>query len=283
MKNKHMFSDKHPVLSLLIFTFGGFLVSEFLIGIPIMFALSFLRIDRTAGTSIGGCIGSALVLLIWYRWFSQEYRFMPEKGDIRDSFVLISPILIYWALLFGMFGYLAGGIPFRAVGLDTVAMALMAGLVEEVCFREIAISFMAKKMMAEKRIPLMAVVSGVLFGLTHLTNLVNGDQVTNILYQVMLTLFFGVFFSAVYLRKGNVWVLCLMHFAHDLLSFMAIKGVEENGVKDIPNWTAVCIAVFEACLCVYGFYLLRKSERAEIIKLWDHKWSRESKAGETGV
>ena len=74
-----------------------------------------------------------------------------------------------------------------------------------------------------------------------------------------------------------------MHFAHDLLSFMAIKGIEENGVKELPDWTAVCIAVFEACLCVYGFYLLRKSERAEIIKLWDHKWSRESKAGETGV
>ena len=155
MKNKHMFSDKHPVLSLLIFTFGGFLVSEFLIGIMIMFALLPLGIDKTTGTAIGGCIGSVLVLIIWYRWFSPEYRFMPGKGDIKGSLVLISPILIYWVLLFGLFGYFAGGIPFRAVGFQTVALALMAGMVEEVCFREIAVSFMAKKMMNEKAIPLM--------------------------------------------------------------------------------------------------------------------------------
>ena len=274
-KHKDRFSDKHPVLGLLVFTFGGFLVSEFLIGIVVMFALLQLGVDKTTGTAIGGCIGSAVVLLLWYKWSSPEYRFMPEKGDIRGSFAVISPILIYWVLLFGLFGYFAGGIPFRAVGLETVALALMAGMVEEVCFREIAVSFMAKKLMDEKRIPLMAVASGFLFGLTHLSNLVNGDPVTDILYQVMLTIFFGVFFAAVYLRKGNVWVLCLIHFAHDFLSFMAIKGVDESGVKELPDWTAVCIAVFEGCLCVYGFYLLRKSRRGEIVALWDHKWSRE--------
>ena len=279
MKNKkHEFSDKHPVLSLLLFTFGGYFVSEFLIGIPIMFALSSLGVDTTTGASIGGCIGSVLVLIIWFRWFSPQYRYRPEKGDIKGAFVLMSPILIYWVLLFGLFGYFAGGFPFRAVRLNTVAMALMAGLVEEVCFREIAVSFMAKKMMNEKTIPLMAVASGFLFGLTHLTNLVNGDPVTDILYQVMLSMFFGVLFAAVYLKKGNVLVLCLVHFAHDLLSFMAIKGVEENGVKDLPDWSAVCIAVLEACLCVYGFYLLRKSERGEIIKLWDRKWSRDQES-----
>ncbi|MBQ9605602.1 MAG: CPBP family intramembrane metalloprotease, partial [Lachnospiraceae bacterium] len=248
MKSKHRFSDKHPVLSLLIFTFGGFLVSEFVIGIIIMMALKPLGLDTTTGTAIGGSIGAAVVLLVWYRWFSPEYRFLPQKGDIRGSFVLIAPILIYWVLLFGMFGYLAGGIPFRAAGLQTVVLALMAGMVEEVCFREIAISFMAKKLMNEKRIPLMAVASGILFGFTHLTNLVNGNPVTDILYQVILTVLTGVFFAAVYLRRGNVWVVCLVHFAHDLLAFMAIKGVDENGVKDIPNWTAVCIAILEAGL-----------------------------------
>ena len=274
MKSKHKLSDRLPVLGLLIFTFGGYLVSEFLIGIPMMFLLRLLGVDATTGTAIGGCIGSAVVLFIWYRWFSPEYRFAPRKGDIRGSIVLLSPIVIYWLLLFGLYGYFAGGIPFRVVGIQSVLLALLAGLVEEVCFREIAISFMARKIMNEKRIPLMAIVSGFLFGLTHLTNLVKGDPLKDILFQVLLCILSGVFYSAVYLRKGNVWVLCLAHFAHDLLSFMAVKGVKENGVGEIPDWAAVCIVIFEVGLCIYGFFLIRKSKRREIMELWDYKWSR---------
>ncbi|MBQ8665801.1 MAG: CPBP family intramembrane metalloprotease [Lachnospiraceae bacterium] len=275
MKNKHNFSDKHPVLSLLIFTFGGFLVAEFIIGMIFMFALeSITGLDATTSVSLGGAIGSLFVLIIWYRWFSPEYRFMPQKGEIKDSFRLLWPILIYWVIVFGIYGYFAGGIPFRIVGIQSVAVALLAGLAEEVCFREIALSFMAKKFLNEKRIPLFAIVSGTLFGLTHLSNLAGGSPLTDILYQVLLCILSGVFYSAVYLRKGNVWVLCLVHFVHDLLALMAVKGVKDNGVESIPDFVAVCIVIIEAALCVYGFYLLRKSRRGEITGLWNRKWSR---------
>lgn len=260
---------------MLIFTFGGFLIAEFVIGMIIMFALEPFGFDATTGISIGGCIGSLLVLILWYRWFSPEYHFMPEKGDIKGSFVLLSPILIYWVIIFGIYGYYAGGIPFRIVGLSSVAMALMAGLVEEVCFREIAISFMARKMMDERKIPIIAVVSGFLFGFTHLSNIARGTAATDVVYQVLLCIFSGVFYSAVYLRKGNVWILCLVHFIHDLLALMAVKGVYDNGVQSIPDWVAVCIAIVEACLGAYGFYLLRKSKRGEIIEQWNRKWSRD--------
>ena len=115
-----------------------------------------------------------------------------------------------------------------------------------------------------------------MFGLTHITNLVGGTEITSVLYQVLLCIFFGVFYAAVYLRKGNVWVLCLFHFGHDLLAFMGAAGVKANGVTDLPDWITVFIVVIEFCLCLYGFFLIRKAKRQEIIDIWNYKWSRET-------
>lgn len=273
---KQKLSDKYPVLGLLICTYSAFIVSEFVIGLIFTFVLSSVfRTDPTTSAAAGGSIGAFIVLIFWYLRNSPQYRFMPRKGEIAGAFRLITvPMLIYWVLLFGEYAFIGKGFPFGAPTVKYFFMALMAGLVEEVCFREIAVSYMAKTMMNGKNIPVIAAVSGLLFGLTHLTNIIGGKPVFDILYQVMLCIFTGVFYAAVYLRKGNVWVLCLFHFLHDFLAFMSVDGLAAKGISQLPDWIAVFIAVIEGLLCLYGLYLLRKEKRKEIIGLWDYKWSR---------
>lgn len=272
---KQRFSDKHPILGLLVFTYAGFLISEFVVGVIVMFALTSIGVEAKTATAIGGSIGALLVLIWWYLRNRPQYHSMPRKGEVGGAFKLIFiPMLIYWILLFGSYGFVAKGFPFGLVGAKEVFMALMAGMVEEVCFREIAVSFMAKHWMNDRKIPLIAVVSGLLFGLTHMTNLTDGKAITDTLYQVMLCIFTGVFFAAIYLRKGNVWVLCLFHFIHDTLAFMGVAGMTAKGIGELPDWTAIFIAVLEFMLCLYGFFLIRKKKRQEIIDFWDYKWSR---------
>ena len=272
---RQKFSDKHPVLGLLVCTYGGFLISEFLFGMLLAFVFSKIGFDMGTGTAIGGSVGSILVLLFWYFRNQPEYRFMPRKGEISGSLKLIFvPILIWWILLFGSYAYFCKGFPFASITLREVFMSLMAGLVEEICFREIAVSYMSKHWMSEKSIPRIAVISGVMFGLTHITNLVGEKDVTDTLIQVLLCVFFGVFFTAIYLRKGNVWVLCLFHFIHDLLAFMGVAGFAAKGIAELPDWITFYLAATEFGLCLYGFFLIRKSKRQEIIELWDYKWSR---------
>ena len=142
---KVKFADKHPVLGLLLYTFGAFVVSEYVIGIIMILALSSVAKDASTTTALGGCIGAILVLVFWYVRFSSEYRFVPRQGEISGAFKLITvPMLIYWILLFGCYAFIAKGIPFGAPTIKAFFMALMAGLVEEICFREIAVSFMAR-------------------------------------------------------------------------------------------------------------------------------------------
>jgi hypothetical protein len=87
---------------------------------------------------------------------------------------------------------------------------------------------------------------------------------------------FGIFFSAVYLRTGNIWPLIIVHSLHDLLAFSASAGITAMGVGEFPDWTTGYLILIEAAMAVCGLYMLRKSKRAEIIELWDRKWSRSS-------
>ena len=231
-------------------------------------------LESATATSIGGSVGAILVLIFWYLHNRKEYRFMPRKGDIGGALKLIVlPSLIYWILLFGAFAYFAKGFPFAPVGLKQIMMASMAGLVEEICFREIAVSYMVRHWMSEKRIPLIAVLSGLMFGLTHITNAASSLEITDVLFQALLCIFMGVFYASIYLRKGNVWVLCLFHFLHDLLTFMAIESITVLGVTELPDLITIYIGAIEFGLCLCGFFYIRRAKRQEIINLWEYKWS----------
>ena len=276
---KHKFSEKHPVLGLLACTYGGFLVSEILVGAIMTFVLSSRGFDSGTSVALGGCIGSLLVLIFWYLRNQPEYRFMPRKGEISGSFkLLFLPMLLYWILMFGPYAYFGKGFPFGPVGLKEVLTALMAGAAEEICFREIAVSYMTKHWMSKKSIPMVAIISGAMFGLTHITNALGGS-ITTALCQAVLCIFMGVFYAAIYLRKGNVWTLCLFHFLHDLLTFMAGSGFDINGVTELPDWITIYIAVIEFKLCLFGFFYIRKAKRQEIVDLWNYKWSRSQSNG----
>lgn len=273
---KQRFSDKHPVVGLLLWTYGSLVIAELLFGVVATFTLGKIGLEPGTATAIGGSIGSIFVLIFWYLHNRKEYRFMPRKGDIYGSFKLIFlPMLTYWMLFFGCYGYLAKGFPFAPVGLKQIAMAAMAGFVEEVCFREIAVSYMTKRWIDEKRIPFIAVASGLMFGLTHITNVGSGYEIVSALLQVVLCIFMGVFYASIYLRKGNVWVICLFYFIHDLLTFMAAESITVLGVTELPDWIMIYIAAIEFVLCLCGFFYIRKTKRQEIIDLWNYKWSRD--------
>ncbi len=273
--NKVRFSDKHPVMGLLLTTYVCMFLAQFVFGSVTSFALyASVGFGQTEGVGLGATLGSLVVLAIYYKMNSPEYRFIPAKGSAVGSLQLISPIVCYWVIIFGLYAVIAGTHTFAALSAADVFACLMAGFSEEIIFREITVSYMTRHWNREKMIPFIVLASGLMFGITHMGNLFSGGKLTDILYQVLLSTLFGCFFGAVYMRKGNVWVLAPVHMLHDMLSFSNAYGLKNAGVDSLPNWLAVIIAVVEFGLCVYGFYLVRPARREEITDLWDRKWSR---------
>jgi membrane protease YdiL (CAAX protease family) len=276
---EHKFFNKHTILGVFLLMYFNFALIEFVIGSVSAIISEHAGIDRTTGLGAGSIIGSILALIIWFRFFSPEYKWKPESSSWGKSFKLLIPLYIFWVMLFGAFGVFAKGIPFGAISISTLLTAVMAGTAEEVAFREIGISYLARQWKDENKIILMAVIPAVAFGLTHVTNFVMDKDLSTALTQALMTFFMGVFYAAVYLRTGNIWPLILCHSLHDIMTFSVGTSAAALGLE-YPDWITMYIGVLEVLLFVCGLYMLRRSKRAEIIALWNHRWSRDTVVNE---
>jgi membrane protease YdiL (CAAX protease family) len=276
-QRKHNFLNKHTIAGVIVLMFGGFIIIEGAVGMSIaVFLKKTMGASTESGLGIGAMIGCAIVLILWFRYWSPEYKWKLLQGDWMKTWkLMMPPMLVFWVLLFGMFAICAKGFPFALVGVSGILEAIMAGTAEEVAFREIGLSYLARQWRDERKIIPMAMIPAVAFSLIHVGNLVQDWALTDGLIQIMLTLFFGVFFSAVYLRTGNIWMLIIMHSLHDILATSAGNRLDALGMG-LPDWITAVICLIELFLCICGIYMLRKSKRAEIIALWDRKWSRET-------
>ncbi|MCR5101500.1 MAG: CPBP family intramembrane metalloprotease [Butyrivibrio sp.] len=277
VEKKEKFTEKHPVIGLLLVTYGSFLVAQYVIGLILVVPLSKLTgLEYTEAMPLGVVIGSFIVLIFWNIKRSPEYHFMPGKGDTLEAVKLVSPVFLYCILLFSFYAlFIPGGkFTFAAIPISDIFACLMAGISEEIIFREIAIPYMTKRWNSEKMIPIFAGISAVMFGLVHLTNGISGN-ITGSILQSVLSVLWGYFFSAVYLRNGNICVLAIAHTLYDMLVFSNANGLEKVGISVLPDWIQVVYIILESALAIYGYFLLRKSKREEILKFWDHKWSRD--------
>ena len=271
---EHKFLNKHTVLGVFLLMYFNFVLIDFVFGAASAVICEHAGIDNKTGLGAGAIIGSILALIIWFRFFSPEYKWKPESGSWGKSFRLLIPLYLYWVFLFGTFGYLSKSFPFGAISLSSFLAAIMAGAGEEVAFREVGISYLARQWKDENKIILMAIIPAAAFALTHVTNIVS-MSFPDVLKQALLTFFMGVFLGAVYIRTGNIWPIILGHSLHDIMAFSASEKLSMLGMN-LPDWSVTLLTVVEAGLLISGLYMLRKSKKAEIIALWNKRWSRDT-------
>ncbi len=270
-KVSHKFLDNHTIPGVIILMFGGMIISQFVIGYILGFLLSRLTgLKLTTAVPFGVSIGGIILLFFYYFWFRGEYNWKPDKAMFLEGIKLLSPILILWAVDGGICWYFAGRFPLGPIPLSSVAACLMAGISEEVAFRELPISYLTRQWKEEKYIPAIVLIPGVAFGLVHMTNMVASGSLFESGMQTVLSVFFGIFFSAVFLRTGCIWPPLIAHVLHDLFAFSSTVYI-----KELPDPVVIIWLVVELGLAIYGFYLVRRSKRPEILALWNRKWNRD--------
>ncbi len=106
-------------------------------------------------------------------------------------------------------------------------------------------------------------IPAILFGVAHVTQLVQGMEIGANLLQVCNAIIFGVLYGAVRLRVNNIWPLIAIHMLFDL--FAAISGVfgpaAVHTLSDIPAlmWALVWVPSVATAI-----YLMRKPVTATI-------------------
>lgn len=144
------------------------------------------------------------------------------------------------------------------------------GLIEESFFRGLILAILLSAWGINKKgIYRSVIVSSILFGLVHLTNLFNilkgKDVMIETISQVFYVTFLGIFFAAIYLRTKNLWIAVIIHSLFDIADGLYAIAIKTGGISSITNTlTAVSItdevlnAVLGIPFALFGIFILRK-------------------------
>ena len=143
------------------------------------------------------------------------------------------------------------------------------GVREECFYRATIQNILAKKYAnSVKGIWIAAIVSSIIFGLTHLSNLFFGVNPHAVLIQVASATTIGFLFGAIYLRSGNIWLLILIHTLTDVAALE--ESIFFNNISDVEtmnqysfSWKWLIVRLIYVGIAMF---LLRPSKCKQIYK-----------------
>lgn len=137
--------------------------------------------------------------------------------------------------------------------ISLIILAITIGMAEEFFFRgfiqgEIVDAYGKSR----KQVIISVVVSGVIFGLVHITNALSGQDIITTLMQVLQASSLGILLGSIYFITKNIWSVVFLHAFYDF----AIMLSEVNSYKDCINSTDVSMIMLIFTLVVSLIYVV---------------------------
>lgn len=275
MKPKHKIYDR-PYLGAIV----GFILAVFwTAAIPQFLARPIAEANPGSDPAFYGylltVVFTLLGLLIHRQWFRKDgYKgtCTYSKSNQKDVWLGILVFLVLDVILFiiGIVKYDGEGPRVVMPSLFSIAFALNAGFFEEVATRGIPVSIMLKNKPDYKRMWIAVIASSIVFGIMHMGNAAVGQSVFMSAFQTFIALCMGLFFVAIYVRTGNIFITIALHALHDQLAFMypeQATGIMTQTTIQFQD-VIVCIVLVAAAV-----YMLRKSKWEEIQATWANIWN----------
>lgn len=137
--------------------------------------------------------------------------------------------------------------------ISLIVLAITIGIAEEFFFRgfiqgEIVDAYGKSR----KQVIISVVVSGVIFGLVHITNALSGQDIITTLMQVLQASSLGILLGSIYFITKNIWSVVFLHAFYDF----AIMLSEVNSYKDCINSTDISTVMLIFTLVVSLIYVV---------------------------
>ena len=152
--------------------------------------------------------------------------------------------------------------------LSFLACMAMVGVAEEFLFRGVIAETLLEHFGTSRAgVWKACLLSGVLFGAAHLTNL-SSSAPFGVLMQCAFSASLGALFAAIYFRTGNLWVTVFLHGAMDIAS-MLIGGLYGTTPlsESVSGYDASMLLTVVVYLLPVAF-LLRKKKLPEVQLYW---------------
>ena len=203
-----------------------------------VFGLTSLEVYALANATLAVIAVLLLSGLGW--WRRVGFRAPATWGDLGYYLVPFLPVLVN--LVPGL--AVAGWGPLLAV----VAVTLTVGFVEESLYRGLMLETLKSRGAWRA-----ALITALLFGMTHAMNVLSGRQLGDDMALVIYTTAIGFAYAALVLRKGLLWPLVLAHATIDLTNLLQKPGLVFSPALNLA--IALCTAVIFA---LYGLYVMRE-------------------------
>ena len=100
-----------------------------------------------------------------------------------------------------------------------ILFMISVGIYEEIFFRGIILNILMKNCKRNKLF--LIVIASIIFGITHLINLVNmHEYYIGIISQMLYTIVIGIFLSIIYIKYNNIWPVIIIHIIFNCMSIM---------------------------------------------------------------
>ena len=148
-----------------------------------------------------------------------------------------------------------------------VSMA-MVGVAEEFIFRGVIAQTLLEHFGTSRAgVWKACLLSGVLFGAAHLTNILSSAPF-GVLMQCVFAASLGTLFAAIYFRTGNLWVTVFLHGAMDISSMLIGGLYGTTTVADAVSGYDASMLLSVLLYLIPTAVLLRKKKLPEVQLYW---------------
>lgn len=260
----------HPILYCIlseVLFLGSMVVFSLLATIVLAAAgADFDTMDGYLFGSVQEAVGLAVALLLLTRTGRLDLLRRRGCGFLNGLLVGMYPLFFIGYTAFGTLAFGRPDTPLLPLPriLTFLLNMILVGVAEELVFRGIiAQTLLERYGTARAGVWKACLVSGVLFGAAHLSNLL-GSAPFGVLMQCVFAGSLGVLFAAIYFRTGNLWVLVFLHGAQDAASLLAggLYGTENmsTAVSSYDSTMLLSVLVY----LIPTFFLLRKKKIGEV-------------------
>ena len=265
----------HPIL-FCILAEVAFLASLFVTDLVFTIVLAFLRVnfstlDTYLYSTLQELVGALVAVLFLARTGRTGLLRRRGSGFFNGLLVGMYPLVLIGYTAFGslVLGRPENGVLQPAVRICTFLVSMaMVGVAEEFIFRGVIAETLLEHFGTSRTgVWKACLLSGVLFGAAHLTNIL-GSAVFGVLMQCVFAASLGTLFAAVYFRTGNIWVTVFLHGAMDITSMLIGGLYGTTTVADAVSGYNASMLLSVAVYLIPTVFLLRKKKLPEVQLYW---------------
>ena len=236
----------------------------------VLFRADFASIDTYLYSTLQELVGAMVAVLFLVRTDRAGLLRRRGSGFFNGLLVGMYPLFFIGYTAFGTLAFGRPDTPLLPLPriLTFILNMILVGVAEELVFRGIiAQTLLERYGTARAGVWKACLVSGVLFGAAHLSNLL-GSEPFGVLMQCVFAASLGVMLAAIYFRTGNLWVTVFLHSTMDIAS-MLIGGLygTTSVAESVSGYDAsrlLSVAVY----LIPTVFLLRKKKLPEVQLYW---------------